>query len=267
MKKWILIGVCAVVVIVVAAVLVGLSNLGPIIKNAVNTYGPQITKTEVRVGDVGISIFSVEAKLKDFHLGNPKGFTSPEAMKVDSIYVNVDAWSITGDTIVIERIELVKPVIHYEKKRGTDNFKSILHNVQQSAGSEKKVKKESGREEGSRKIIIQNFIVKGGKVNLAMGGLGGKSFSASLPTIHLKDIGKEKGGASPAEAFNEIFAALYGRITSSGVTDLLSKGLKDMGVGVEGLSKGAGEQLGTSGDSAKKGMEGVTDKVKGLFGK
>ncbi|MBW2359092.1 MAG: hypothetical protein JRF21_10575 [Deltaproteobacteria bacterium] len=66
MKKWILIGSGAVVVIIIVLLVVGVSNLGPIIKNAVNTHGPKMTKTEVRLGDVGISIFSAEAKLKDF---------------------------------------------------------------------------------------------------------------------------------------------------------------------------------------------------------
>ena len=54
MKKWIFIGLGAIVVIVVVVVFVGLSNLGPIIKKAINTYGPKITKTELHVADVGV---------------------------------------------------------------------------------------------------------------------------------------------------------------------------------------------------------------------
>jgi len=59
MKKWIYIGIGAIVV-VVAIIIFGLSNLGPIIKRAVNSYGPEITKTELHVDDVGVSIFSGE---------------------------------------------------------------------------------------------------------------------------------------------------------------------------------------------------------------
>ncbi|MGB2688757.1 MAG: hypothetical protein WBC36_07210, partial [Desulfobacterales bacterium] len=73
MKKWIYIGIGAIVV-VIAIIIFGLSNLGPIIKQAVNSYGPEITKTELHVDDVGISIFSAEAKIKRFFLGNPTGF-------------------------------------------------------------------------------------------------------------------------------------------------------------------------------------------------
>ena len=100
MKKWILIGSAAIIVIVVVVVFVGLSNLGPIMKKAVNTYGPKITKTELHVADVGVSILSAEAKVKAFFLGNPKGFKSPSAMKVGSVFVNVDEKSLTGETII-----------------------------------------------------------------------------------------------------------------------------------------------------------------------
>lgn len=56
MKKWIFIGLGVIVVVIAAVVIVGLSNLGPIIKHAVNTYGPKITKTQLSVDDVGVSI-------------------------------------------------------------------------------------------------------------------------------------------------------------------------------------------------------------------
>ena len=266
MKKWLLIGVGFAVIVIIMLV-IGISNLGPMIKKAVNTYGPKITKTEVRLGDVDVSLFSAEAKLQDFYLGNPKGFKSPDAVKVGSIYVNVDEASVTGDTIIIEKIEVVGPQITYEKARGTDNFKSILNNVEQAVGTGEPSKKDADKEAESKKILIRDFVLRDGKVNLAMSMPGGKNISAPLPDIHLKDIGTKKGGVSPAKAFEEILGALYGVITSPAVSDVLNQGLKALGSGIETLGKGAEGELQSAGESAKKGMEEVTDKVKGLFGK
>ncbi len=264
MKKWLLIGGVVVIILIIFLV-VGVSNLGPLIKNAVNTYGPKITKTEMRLADVSISIFSGEAKLKGFYLGNPKGFKSPEAVKVGSVYVDVDEGSLTGDTIIIDKIEVVRPEITYEKARGTDNFQTILNNVKRTVGAGGPSKKETEKEGGGKKILIRDFIVKGGKVNLAMSMLAGKSISAPLPDIHLKDVGKK--GASPAEAFEEVFAALYEKITSHAVTDVLNHGLKALGPGIEAVGEGARKELEGVTGGAKKELEGVTDKVKGLFGK
>jgi uncharacterized protein involved in outer membrane biogenesis len=264
MKKWILIG-GGVVILIIIFLVVGISKLGPMIKSAVNTYGPRITKTEVRLADVGVSIFSGEANLKDFYLGNPKGFKSPKAISVGSIHVDVDEASVTSDTIIIDKIEVVRPEVTYEKVRGTDNLRTILNNVKSTVGAGEPSKKQPEKEGEGKKILIRNFIVSGGKVNLAMSVLAGKTISAALPDIHLKDIGKN--GASPAEAFEEVFAALYAKITSPAVTDTLNQGLKALGSDIGAVGDSAKKQLEAAGEDAKKEVEAVTDTVKGLFGK
>jgi len=267
MKKWILFGISGLIIIIAIVLIVGISNLGPIIKKAVNTYGPDITKTEVRLGDVRISIFSGEAKLNDLFLGNPKGFKAPQAMSVGSVFVNVDEASLAKETVVIDKIEVVRPEITYEKARGTDNFKTILNNVTQSVSADKGSAKRTTEDGQGKKVLIRDFIVRDGKVNLAMSLLGDRSISASLPDIHLKDIGKEQEGASPAEAFNEIFAALYQKITSPAVTETFNQELKAMGKSIEAAKEDAEKQLETVKEEAQKELGEVEDKVKGLFGK
>jgi hypothetical protein len=275
MKKWIFIGLGAIVVLVIVVVVVGISKLGPLVKMAVNTYGPKITDTELRVDDVGISIFSAEAKLKKFFLGNPAGFKSPSAMKVGSIYVDVDEGSITKDPIIINKVEVVGPEITYEKRGKSDNFRSILNNVQKNVPKGETAKKEQTKEGPGKKLVINDFILKDGKVNLAVempgGVLGDKEIKTDLPDIHLTDIGKKKGGASAAEVAKEIFAALYGKITSPNVMGALNDQLKELG----GTAAKALEDVTQEGAKAATGIVegagkeagGVTDKVKGLFQK
>ena len=269
MKKWILIGGGVLVGVVIILLVVGVSNIGPIIKKAVNTYGPNITKTQVKLGDVDVSLLSTEAKLKDFILGNPKGFKSPQAMSVKSIDVNVDEKSLTKDTIIIDKIEVVAPEITYEKIRGTDNFQTIMNNIKKSVGAEKTKAASTEKEKKSegKKILIRDFIVRNGKVNLVMAVLGEKMVSADLPDIHLKNVGQNEGGASPSEAFKEIFAALYTKITSPAVTDIFNKGLKELTVDTQTITQEAKKQLEGAGQSAKDEVKATTDKLKGIFGK
>ncbi|MBN1931490.1 MAG: hypothetical protein JW786_07775 [Desulfobacterales bacterium] len=268
MKKWVLMGAGAVVVIIIIVLVLGISNLGPIIKNGVNTYGPQMTKTELRLKDVDISIFSGQATLKDFYMGNPKGFKSSQAVSVKSLYVDMDEKSLLGDPVIINKIEVVGPEITYEKIRGTDNFQTILNNIKKSSGATEPSKKETAvKQGGGKKLLIQNFIVREGKVNLAVSMVGGKTISAPLPDIHLKDVGKEKGGATPSEAFEKIFSSLYKQITSPAVSDLMNKELKALGSSLEALGGNTLKQVENLGSGAQKGTETVTDKVKGLFKK
>ncbi len=269
MKKWILLGGGALIAVIIIVLVVGVSNLGPMIKNVVNTYGPEITKTEVRLGDVGVSLLSAEAELKDFLLGNPKGFESPQAMSVKSIHMNVDEKSLIKDTIVIDKIEVVAPEITYEKIRGTDNFQTIMNNVKKSIGADKTTEQpvEKGKKGASKKILIKNFIVRDGKVNLTMAVLGENTLSADLPDIYLKNVGQKKGGVSPAEAFKEIFAALYSKITSPAVTDVFNKGLKKLTTDTQAMTQEAKKQLEDASESAKEEVKATTDKLKGIFGK
>jgi uncharacterized protein involved in outer membrane biogenesis len=269
MKKWILIGAGVVIVIIVLLLVIGISKIGPLIKTAVNTYGPGITKTDLRLQDVGVSLFSGEVKLKEFYLGNPKGFTSPQAMKVKSIFVNVDEKSLLKDPIVIDKIEIAGPEITYEKTAGTDNFMTIMDNVKRSAGMGEPSKdkpKEGGK---SKNLLIKDFVLKDGKVTLVAAFLGGRSISAPLPDIHLTNIGGGKDGVSPAKASEAILAALYERITSSAVTASLNNQLKALGMkGLEEAAAGVKKQLDTT-FGTKTGEEAgkLLDKTKGLFGK
>ncbi len=270
MKKLLIAG-GVLVLVVVAVLFLTLSNLGPMVKKAVNTVGPQVTKTDVNVEDVSVSIFSGEAKIKGFLLGNPQGFETPQAMRVGSVYVDIDESSITQNPIVINKIEIISPEITYEKIKNTDNFRQLLKNVQSSAQKEKKQasKTKEKSSEPAKKIVINSVVIKGGQVNLAMAMLGGKKITAPLPDIELKDIGKEKGGATPAEAFEKIFGSLYESINAESVTNLLNDGLKQLGglkdLSAAGLETG-GEAAKKASDTAAEGVKSATKGIKGLFG-
>ncbi len=82
MKKWILIG-GGVIIAIILVLVVGFSNLGPMIKRAVNTYGPRITKTVVRLVDV-----------------------------------DVGRGAVTGETIIIDKTEVF--VLRSPMKRGAE---------------------------------------------------------------------------------------------------------------------------------------------------
>ena len=264
MKK-LLIAVGILILIIVIVLAVGVSNLGPIIKKAVNTYGPQITKTHVHVDDVGLSLLSGEAKLKGFVLGNPEGFTSPEAMSVGSMYVNLDEKSLTGDTIVIDAVEVVKPVIFYEKVRRTDNFQTIINNIN-TGNSGKSAPAEVEAEGGGKKIAIRDFVLREGTVHLALSGRKGtRAVSANLPEIHLTDLGGENG-IEPAEAAEQILAAIYKKVGSPMVTEALEKGSKALNEAVEGARDDLQKEVKDAQDHIEEEIDKAREKTKKLFG-
>jgi hypothetical protein len=188
--------------------------------------------------------------------------------------VDVDEGSLMKDTIVIKKVEVVEPDVTYEKEGKTDNFQALLANVQKNMPKGESPKKEPEKEGQGKKLIINDFVIKKGKVNLAgetPGGIvGGKQISADLPEIHLKDIGQNKGGASPADVAKEIFEAVYAKMTGPIVMGALNAQLKKLGGAVQGaVEKVTQEGLkGAKGvvEGAGKAAGDVTEKVKGLLG-
>ena len=198
---------------IIIIVFAGLWNMGALIKKAINTYGTGIINAEVHVEGVQTALLSGEARLSDFYLGNPAGFTTPHALKAPSVYVDLDEASLVGNTIVIEKIELIRPEINYEKVKGTDNFNQLIKNIYSSHGRQGKGETGS-KEKGGKRLIIRDVIFRDAEVTLALSGRIGHRVSARIKDIHLKDIGEQEGGLPPSDAFKILLSALYSDITT-----------------------------------------------------
>jgi hypothetical protein len=229
----------------IIAAIAFVARLDGFITKAINTYGPEITGTEVRTGGVRVSFLSGEAAVKDFLLGDPKGFRSAHAMKAASITVDLELGSLLGDTIVVKRIEVVQPDIVYEKRGATDNFKTIAKHAEQKAKEVGIVSGETVDGKPGKKLRIRDFIIRGGRVTLLTPDLPSGTASAALPDIHLRDVGND--GAPPSEVFSRILAVMYGRLTTPIVIDALNRAVLD------------------TRKSAEKGTRSLTDKIKGIF--
>ncbi len=249
MKKW-LIGSLCIVLFVVIVLLVAIFNLGTIVKTAVNTYGPEITKTQMRVDKVDVSVFQAQAGLKNFVLGNPDGFSSPHAINVGSIIVDVDETTLTKDTIIIDRIEVIAPEITYELKGTKDNFRTIIDNMKKPEQSEKKGGEKKAEKKDGKKVIIRDLILKGIKIKTSADIAGGDIGTTTISEIHLKNIGEEQNGVDMAQAILIVLNELYSQAISPDTLDILKKGIEGIGNELEGV---------------KDEMKSIGGQLKGLF--
>jgi uncharacterized protein involved in outer membrane biogenesis len=245
MKKKLLIAAAILLALVVIAAIALVMRLDGLITKAVNTYGPEITGTEVRVDDVRVSFLSGKATITNFIMGNPKGFRSAHASKAASVTVDLELGSLLGDTMVVKRIEVIRPDIVYEKRGGTDNFKTIARHAEQKAKDAGLMSGEAGKEKTGKKLIIREFIIQGGRVTLYTPDLPSSAASAAIPDVHLKNVGKD--GAEPSAVFSQVLAALYDRLTMPIVVDTLNRSLLE------------------ARKTAEKGTRSLTDKIKGIF--
>lgn len=85
-------------------------SLNRVIPSAVETYGPQVTKSEVRLDGVSISPLSGNAQLSDLVVGNPKGYKTPSAFNLGALRLSLNLGSLLSDTIAIRDIIITAPL-------------------------------------------------------------------------------------------------------------------------------------------------------------
>jgi hypothetical protein len=258
--KKILIGVAVLLVIVVAGAYFLWSNIGGIIKTALENYGSQATQSEVKVSNVKLSLTSGEGSISGISIANPKGYSAGNAFMLGQVSVKLDTGTVTQNPVVIKEIVIDAPQVNYEMGAdGGSTLQTIQKNVNAYAakmggGGTPSQQPAAGSKEPERKLIIENLYVRNGQISASHAALKGQHVKSGLPTIHLTNIGKAKGGASPAEVANEVIGAISQQAAKVAAVDL-GKTLESLKGSLGGATTGAG------------GSGGVGDQRRGLMGR
>ena len=261
MKKGLKIGggVAAVLVVVLAAVFYFVfTSLGSLIVAAVERFGSEATQAEVELKGAEVSVTSGEGALRGLRVGNPKGFATDSALRLGEVSLKLDVATVTSDPVVIKEIVVRAPEVTYELGEAGSNIDALKRNVdryakQKSSGGQGTGAGGGGA--GGPKLIIENLYVRGGSVEISATGLGGKTLSVPLPAVHLKNIGKDTGGATPDEVMATLFSSVSGNVGKA-VSPLV---LDKLTGAAEGGAAGAEDAL-------EKGAKDAEDTLKKLLG-
>ncbi|MBM3733535.1 MAG: hypothetical protein FJW24_08765 [Acidimicrobiia bacterium] len=265
-------GAVALIAVAAIAVTVLLSNIGSLIKAAVETYGSEALQAKVTLAEADVSVKNGQGRLAGLVVGNPQGFATPAALRLGEVKVTLDTARTTKDVIVLKEVLIAAPQVTYEMASGGSNFDALQKNAQiyaqkMGAGGAKKDEKKG---EGP-KLIIDNLYVRDGKVGVSHALLKGKQLDAPLPNIHLKDIGKEKKGATPEEVGERLMASISQGARSAAGTLNVDKLIQDASGMAKGAAEGAAKAAGDAAKGATKALEGAAgaagDTMKKLLGK
>jgi len=273
MKKLIIGVLVAIPVILIAVVFYVTTHLNELVVEAVETFGPPVTQTDVRLESSDISFFSGKGSLKGLTIGNPKGYQAASAFALDSLKIVLDSESVAEDVVVIDAIDVTGPEITYEPGGAAgSNLQQIVKNMEafgagqgggQAASTQADAKPAKEEKSGPR-VVINRVTISGGRINITTPLLQ-EAVEVPLPMIELTDIGREKGGIAPAEAFRKVIEKVVASAGDAvagplaGIQDKLkgelgkrAADLKSKAEGVaKGLPGGLGEKAGEIGDRLK----------------
>ncbi len=240
MRKFITRFILVVILLVILAFVgVGLF-LDGIIKRAVETFGPKLTNVEVTLHSVSLSLFSGSGKIQGLQVGNPQGYKTPWAIRVGNASLTLQPGSLLSDKVVIKSINVQAPEITFETDLKNNNLSKILANVQAAtggaqAGATTNEPAPSQPAKPAKKLQVDEFVLRGGKVHVSVSTLGGRTASVALPDIRLTDLGRGPEGITAAELTQRVLEEIQrgaAQAAGSAVADL-SKGAlyitKDVG--------------------------------------
>jgi uncharacterized protein involved in outer membrane biogenesis len=204
------------------------------VKRGILAVGPKITKVEVKLESVSLSLLTGSGKLSGFVIGNPEGYKTPSALSVGSTALAVDARSLLSDKIIIRTIELEAPEVTFETDLKANNLGKIRSNLEETTGGGKSAPATATPSEeakASKKLQIDNFVFSGGKLHVTVSAFGGKSATVKLPEIRLKDLGTGPEGITAAELTKLVLQKLEEVAAQQATTAIaeLSKGAVYLG--------------------------------------
>jgi hypothetical protein len=213
MKKYLVRIVIGLVVVLVVALVLVWMNINSIIKKAVESGGPKLTQVNVQVEGVNLSLLSGAGEIRGLVVGNPAGYKSPYAIKLDLVSLRLRPASLFSDKVVVESVIVKAPEITFEGDLKKNNLGRILANVQATAGGQKPATDSKGKKEPQatgpeKKLQVDEFVFREAKVQVLLSGMMSASNTLVLPNLELQKLGAGPEGITPAELTKEILQAL-----------------------------------------------------------
>lgn len=256
MKKLLFRLLIALVVLVILAVVAVSLFLDSAIRRGVETVGPMLTKVDVKLAGVSLSIFSGSGKIKGLVVGNPPGYKTPAAIQVGSASLAVQPGSVFSDKVVIRSINVRAPEITFETDLRGNNLSKIMANLDETTGGGTSAKPtDPAQKKASKKLQVDDFLISGGKIHVSVTALGGQSATVPLPDIHLTGLGQGPDGITAAELSKMVLRAIEKESVQAA-----SGAVADLSKQAANLTKGLGTNAAGTVDSVTRGIGGLLKK-------
>ena len=224
------------IVIVALAAVAGLMWLYKgkdwLIRDAIVSATEKATGVNVHLGSVRVELTKGDGQLKDFRLGNPKGFSGDELLAIGKGTVDLDLKSITGPVIRVQKVDLSDVSILFEGRGKANNMTAFKNQVNERSSRPKSEK--AGKE---TKLRISSLVMNDVKLDVRSSGIV-KVGKLNLGTIRMNDLGGANG-APPSDIAAAISNEISARATSA-VLQNMKELAGQMGQDVSNLAEGFG---------------------------
>ncbi|PHQ69789.1 MAG: hypothetical protein COB93_07135 [Sneathiella sp.] len=201
-----------VVIVIAAAIVVGVreaeKHVNSSALNAITEIGSAATGETVTLGSFDVDIFTGHGSITALIVPNSDIGSSKTSFSVASADIRITPWSILWGPLHIKSIEITAPQIDLETSATSSNLTVILIAAGAYAIS---AANENG---GEKKLRVDNLTITNAK-------LSGKvypfstTFSTTMPTIQMKDLGSTGDGLTPGDLVNQVLTQVVNQATTA----------------------------------------------------
>lgn len=189
--------VITVVIIAAIVVFLAIKNINELVKVAVETTGPQVTKTPVTLQEVNIELTQGRGQLSGLTVGNPSGFSSQHALQFGDIVLHIDTDTVTDPVLVIKEIKIAGTrLIAEQKDLVNSNLQELAKNIQSAgqsgSGSQTEISQNSGSDKDAPRFMVEKLTFSDASLQLITQEWGEKTLN--IPSINLTGIGDKEQG-------------------------------------------------------------------------
>lgn len=184
----------ALIVVIAIVVFIGLKNLNSLVEMAIESVGPQVTKTDVQVDRVNIELTEGRGTIYGLTIANPEGFSEEHIFLMDQVSLQIQPSSLTEKVVVIREILVDGARLNGEHQGVAQiNLRAMLDNI--NSGDPKPPKDTTASPDV--RFMVEKLSVIGATMNLSSPEFGEQQLT--MKDIHLSDLGDREEGLTPAE--------------------------------------------------------------------
>ena len=180
-------------------------KLSSVPRKKLEAFASKAAGTTVTVRQASVTPWSGAGRVRGLVIGNPAGFKTDCALRVDEIRVRFEPRSLLTGTVRVREVVVDSPVLTWELGAGGGNLGRIRSRLRRPPASKRKGAAPNAG--GARRVIVDRLIVRNGRLRVAGRGLG-LPLLLPLPDLELKDIGGKSGGATAREALSQALDAM-----------------------------------------------------------
>lgn len=203
-----------------------------LIRNAVVKAVEDATGVSAHLGSLRVELLKGEGVLRDFRMGNPKGFSREDLLSIKEGKIAVEAASVTSPVLRIKSVDMSGVGILFEGSGKRNNMNALKAQI-----NDRSAKPKSGKEEKSKKIRIDTFLLRKVQVDVRMAGIV-KVGNLDLGDIRMSNLGGANG-ASASEIAAQVSNEIASRATGAVIRNM-AKLAEQMGMDASKIADGFG---------------------------